>query len=136
MLNPYEDSRTMVLIFCFWSKIVIWVGQGWKLRYFFSFLVFPILAICFKFTLKICKFSPQKKTQELTNYSFNTYHSTLASWTLRPALHKESGPKKLGANFERFWVANWPPKFDGILFPAFGPVQCHKVQHLLVLGAD
>ncbi len=76
MLNPYEDSRTMVLIFCFWSKIVIWVGQGWKLRYFFSFLVFPILAICFKFTLKIwkfrkripnyflplCKFSPQKKT--------------------------------------------------------------------------
>ncbi len=29
--------------------------------------------------------------------------------------------------------ANWPPKFDGILFPALGPtIQGHKVQHLLV----
>jgi hypothetical protein len=33
-------------------------------------------------------------------------------------------------------VANWPPKFDGILFSALGPIQGHKVQHLLVLGAD
>jgi hypothetical protein len=31
-------------------------------------------------------------------------------------------------------VANWPPKFDGILFPALGPIQDHKVQHLFVLG--
>ncbi len=29
-------------------------------------------------------------------------------------------------------VANWPPKFNGIHFPALGPIQCHKVQHLLV----
>jgi hypothetical protein len=29
-------------------------------------------------------------------------------------------------------VANWPPKFDGILFLALGPIQGHKVQHLLV----
>jgi hypothetical protein len=29
-------------------------------------------------------------------------------------------------------VANWPPKFDGILFSALGPIQGHKVQHLLV----
>jgi hypothetical protein len=61
MLNPYEDSRTLVLIFCFWSKNVIWVGQGWKLCYFFSFLVFSILAICFKFTLKIWKFTKNSK---------------------------------------------------------------------------
>jgi len=33
-------------------------------------------------------------------------------------------------------VANWPFKFDGILFSACGPIQSHKVQHLLVLGAD
>jgi hypothetical protein len=101
--------------------------------------------------------------EDATNYSFNTYHSTLAAWTLRPALHKESGPKKLGANFKHSWVANWPqfttkcqnidvrilisagtlaprvanwpPEFDGILFPALlGPIQGHKVQHLLVLG--
>jgi len=29
-------------------------------------------------------------------------------------------------------VANWPPKFDGIFFPAVGPIPAHKVQHLLV----
>jgi hypothetical protein len=29
-------------------------------------------------------------------------------------------------------VANWPPKFHGILFPALGPIEGHKVQHLLV----
>ncbi len=29
-------------------------------------------------------------------------------------------------------VANWPPKFDGIPFSALGPIQAHKVQHLLV----
>jgi hypothetical protein len=29
-------------------------------------------------------------------------------------------------------VANWPPKFDGILFLALGPIQGLKVQHLLV----
>jgi hypothetical protein len=29
-------------------------------------------------------------------------------------------------------VANWPPKFDGIYFPALGPIQGHKVEHLLV----
>jgi hypothetical protein len=28
--------------------------------------------------------------------------------------------------------ANWPPKFDGILFSALGSIQGHKVQHLLV----
>jgi hypothetical protein len=61
MLNPYEDSRTLVLIFCFWWKNVIWVGQGWKLCYFFSFLVFSIFAICFKFTLKIWKFTKNSK---------------------------------------------------------------------------
>jgi hypothetical protein len=33
-------------------------------------------------------------------------------------------------------VANWPPKFDSILFSALGPIQGDKVQHLLVLGAD
>jgi hypothetical protein len=30
---------------------------------------------------------------------------------VRPALHYESGPKKLGANFEHFWVANWHAGF-------------------------
>jgi hypothetical protein len=29
-------------------------------------------------------------------------------------------------------VTNWLPKFDGILFSALGPIQGHKVQHLLV----
>jgi hypothetical protein len=69
--------------------------------------------------------------------------------TLMPTLHYESWPKKLWANFEHFWlvvctklltnagtlaprVANWPPIFDGILFPALGPIQAHKVPHLLV----
>jgi len=33
-------------------------------------------------------------------------------------------------------VANWPPKFEGILLSALGPIQGHKVQHLLVLGAE
>jgi len=33
-------------------------------------------------------------------------------------------------------VANWPPKFDGMLFSALGPIQGHKVQHLIVLGAS
>jgi hypothetical protein len=27
-------------------------------------------------------------------------------------------------------VSNWPPKFNGILFPTLGPIQGHKVQHL------
>jgi len=40
--------------------------------------------------------------EDATNYSFNTYHSTLVAWTLRPALHREPWPKKLGANFEHF----------------------------------
>jgi len=75
--------------------------------------------------------------------------------------------QNFGANFEHFWVANWPqvtnkcynidvrilinkcwninwpprvanwpPKFDGILFPTLWPMQGHKVQHLLILGAD
>jgi hypothetical protein len=26
----------------------------------------------------------------------------------------------------------WPPKLDGILFPPLGPIQGHKVQHLLI----
>jgi hypothetical protein len=42
----------------------------------------------------------------------------------------------LRAKFEHFWVANWPPKFYGIFFSALGPIQGHKVQHSLVLGAD
>jgi hypothetical protein len=29
-------------------------------------------------------------------------------------------------------VANWPHKFDGILFSALGPIQGHNVKHLLV----
>jgi hypothetical protein len=29
-------------------------------------------------------------------------------------------------------VANRSPKFDGVLFSAVGPIQGHKVQHLLV----
>jgi hypothetical protein len=29
-------------------------------------------------------------------------------------------------------VANSPPRLDGIYFPALGPKQGHKVQHLLV----
>jgi hypothetical protein len=29
-------------------------------------------------------------------------------------------------------VANWLPKFNGILFSALGPIQGHKVEHLLV----
>jgi hypothetical protein len=29
-------------------------------------------------------------------------------------------------------VANWAPKFDGILFPALGPIQAHKAQDLLI----
>jgi hypothetical protein len=33
-------------------------------------------------------------------------------------------------------VANWPHKYDGILFSALGPIEGHKVQHLLVLGED
>jgi hypothetical protein len=28
-------------------------------------------------------------------------------------------------------VANWPPKFDGILFSALEPIQGHKVQHFI-----
>ncbi len=58
--------------------------------------------------------------------------------------------KNLGSTFEHFWlvvgpkllinvrtlaprVANWFPKFDGILFfSALGPIQGHKLQHLLI----
>jgi hypothetical protein len=29
-------------------------------------------------------------------------------------------------------VANWLPKLNGIIFSALGPIQGHKVQHLLV----
>jgi len=29
-------------------------------------------------------------------------------------------------------ASNWLPKFDGILFSALGPIQGHKVQHILV----
>ncbi len=29
-------------------------------------------------------------------------------------------------------LADWPPKFDGILFSALGPIQGHNVQHLIV----
>jgi hypothetical protein len=29
-------------------------------------------------------------------------------------------------------VTNWLPKFGGILFPALGPIQGRKVQHLLL----
>jgi len=70
----------------------------------------------------------------------------------RPDLHSESGPQKVGANFEHFWLVdwsqviskwlehwpqglqNWLPKFHGILFfiQPWGPIQGHKVQHLLV----
>jgi len=33
----------------------------------------------------------------------------------------------------KMWnVANWPPKFDGILLSTLGPIQGDKVQHLLV----
>jgi hypothetical protein len=41
-----------------------------------------------------------------------------------------------GANFEHFGVANWPPKFDGILcfFQPWGQYEAIKVQHLLILG--
>jgi hypothetical protein len=81
--------------------------------------------------------------------------------TVRLPLHQESGPKILGPTLSIFelqiasqllihartliiintgtlapTVANWPPKFVGILFSALGPIQGHKVQHLLVLGAD
>jgi hypothetical protein len=47
----------------------------------------------------------------------------------------------LGQNINRFWklalrVVDWPPKFDGMFFSALGPIQGHKVQHLLVLGVD
>ncbi len=30
-------------------------------------------------------------------------------------------------------VANWPSKFDGILFSGLGPIQAHKTQHLFIL---
>ncbi len=82
---------------------------------------------------------------------------------IRPTLHYEAGLKKLGANFEHFWlvvwyqvtnkcqnidvrvllnartlaprVTNWLPKFDGILFfSALGPIQGRKVQHLVLTG--
>jgi len=29
-------------------------------------------------------------------------------------------------------VANWLPRFDGIVFSPLGPIQGHRVQHLLV----
>jgi hypothetical protein len=33
-------------------------------------------------------------------------------------------------------VANWLPKFNGILFSALGTIQGHKVQHLLVAWGE
>jgi hypothetical protein len=74
-----------------------------------------------------------------------------AAHSLRHAL--ESRPKTIGANFEHFWlfvgpnllinartltsgisagtlaprIANWLPKFDGILFSALGSIQGYKV---------
>ncbi len=82
-----------------------------------------------------------------------------ATVVLGPLCSRSQGQKNL-ANFEHFWVANWPqvtnkcynidvmilinagtltqavtnwpPKFDGILLSALGPIQGHKVQHLLV----
>ncbi len=73
MLNPYEDSRTLVLIFCFWSKKVIWVVRCWKLRYFFNFgdlfqIYTKYMKIYKKFQkllLPLCKFSPNKKNRNL-----------------------------------------------------------------------
>jgi len=79
ILSPYEDSRTFVLIFCCWSKKAIWVGQGWKLCYIFSFLVFSILAICFKFTLKIWKFTWNSKKIVPTMQIFSKKQS-IGTW--------------------------------------------------------
>jgi hypothetical protein len=72
---------------------------------------------------------------------------------IRPALHYEAWPKNLGPTLSIFglwispnllinartftpWVANWPPKFDGVCFSTLGPIQGHKVQHLSLLGGD
>jgi hypothetical protein len=47
----------------------------------------------------------------------------------------EIGPKLLiNARTLTPRVTNWPPKIDGILFLALGPIQGDKDQHLLVLG--
>jgi hypothetical protein len=62
---------------------------------------------------------------------------------IRPTLHKEWGPKKLGANFGHFFRVIWPqvtnkcknigPKGYRLASPnLMGPIQGHKVQHLLI----
>jgi len=76
------------------------------------------------------------------------------TWVAQGPLYtRRQGQKNLGPNLNIFGlrigpklvinartltpgVANWPPKFDGILFSALGLIQGHKVQHLLVLGTD
>jgi hypothetical protein len=46
----------------------------------------------------------------------------------------EIGPKLLiNAGTLDPRIANWPSKFDGILFSGLGPIQAHKTQHLLII---
>jgi hypothetical protein len=44
-----------------------------------------------------------------------------------PLYTRSQGPKKLEANFEHFWVANWLPKLDGILFQPWGQYKAIKL---------
>jgi hypothetical protein len=51
---------------------------------------------------------------------------------LGPLHTRSQGQKNLGANFEHFWRVLWPQGLQ-IGFPnLMGPIQGHKVQHLLV----
>ncbi len=109
--------------------------------------------------------STQHKPFSDTNFpQYSLQHKQIKPLELGTLYTRSQGPENFRRNFGHCWVANWPPvinkcqnidvrilinagtlaprvanwppKFDGILFPALGPIQDHKVQHLFVLGAD
>ncbi len=48
------------------------------------------------------------------------------SYIFRPTLHQKSGPKNLGANFEHFWVTDWPQVIN----------KCQNIDTIIVLNAE
>jgi hypothetical protein len=43
--------------------------------------------------------------------NFINISHTFEHLKLSATLHLQSGPKKLGANFEHFWLVVWPPSY-------------------------
>jgi len=87
-----------------------------------------------------CTFCTQNITasniQPIRRHAFGILCRDL--WETRPTLHQESGLKNLEPTSSIFWLFVWPqglqngfPNFMVLVFSP-GPIQGHKVQHLLV----